>query len=303
MMNEEENAVLATARATLESHVAEAILAERAFMVEVVGLAIGERENQLCEEFEKTIETKLTQVVGPPGPAGCPGEAGPIGPQGETGIPGAKGNKGDTGPPGPAGCRGDAGPIGPQGDPGIPGPPGEKGDKGDPGPAGKLPIVKAYMPETVHYEGDVVVHLDATWQALRDTARAPPHCDDWICLATAGVDARMPTIRGTYDAEACYQHLDIIAIDGSSFIALKDEPGLCPGPDWQLIASAGRRGRMGPMGPRGERGAKGDSGPTILDWEIDREAYQAVPIMSDGTLGPPLALRDLFEQFHLETRG
>jgi hypothetical protein len=273
MTDEEENAVLATARATLESHVAEAILAERALMVEVVGLAIGERENQLCEEFEKTIETKLKQAVGPAGPAGCPGEAGPIGPQGEPGIPGA---------------------------------PGEKGDKGDPGPAGKLPIAKAYMPETVHYEGDVVVHLDATWQALRDTARAPPHRDDWMCLAAAGVDARMPTIRGTYDAEARYQHLDIVATDGSSFIVLKDEPGLCPGPDWQLIASAGRRGRIGPIGPRGERGEKGhkgDSGPTILDWEIDRATYQAVPIMSDGTLGPPLVLRALFEQYHAESRG
>jgi len=58
--------------------------------------------------------------------------------------------------------------------------------------------------------------------------------------------------------------------------------------------------------PRGERGAKGDKGdscPTILDWEIDRASYRAVPIMSDGTLGPPLALRGLFEQFHQETRG
>ena len=146
MTNEEEHAVSAAARATVESHVAEAILAERAIMVEVVGRAIGERENQLCEEFDKTIETKLKQAVGPPGPAGCPGEPGPIGPQGEPGISGA---------------------------------PGEKGDKGDPGPTGKLPIVKAYMPETVHYEGDVVVHGGATWQALRDTARAPPHVDDW----------------------------------------------------------------------------------------------------------------------------
>ena len=58
--------------------------------------------------------------------------------------------------------------------------------------------------------------------------------------------------------------------------------------------------------PRGERGAKGDKGdscPTILDWEIDRASYRAVPIMSDGTLGPPLALRALFEQYHAESRG
>jgi hypothetical protein len=262
MTNAENGAVLATARETLEGHVAEAILAERAFLIEVVGQALGESELQMREEIEQTIEAKLKQAIGPPGPAGCRGEAGPIGPQGESGI--------------------------------------EKG------PAGKLPLVRAYKPEAVHYEGDVVVHLGATWQALRDTGRAPPHGDDWVCLAAAGIDASTPTIRETYDAEARYQHLDIVAQGGSSFIARKDEPGACPGPGWQLIASAGRPGRTGPIGrtgERGEKGDKGDPGPVILDWEIDRASYQAVPIMSDGTLGPPLALRALFEQFHQESRG
>jgi hypothetical protein len=243
---------------------------------------------------------------GPPGPRGEKGDEGAPGPRGEPGIPGRPGENGDKGDPGPAGEKGDVGESGPRGEPGIPGPPGAQGNSGDPGPPGKLPIVRAHQPDTVHYEGDVVVHDGSTYQALRDTARTPPHVDDWICLAAAGVDARMPIIRGTYDAEARYQHLDIVATDGSSFIALKDEPGPCPGPDWQLIASAGRRGRIGPMGPRGERGEKGDKGDscsTILDWEIDRASYQAVPIMSDGTLGPPLALRGLFEQFHEETRG
>ena len=100
--------------------------------------------------------------------------------------------------------------------------------------------------------------------------------------------------------------MDIVAQGGSSFIARKNEPGACPGPDWQLIASAGRPGRTGPIGrtgEQGEKGDKGDTGPVILDWEIDRASYHAVPIMSDGTLGPPLALRALFEQFHDESRG
>jgi len=198
------------------------------------------------------------------------------------------------------GPKGESGPIGAQGEPGMAGVPGEKGD---PGPAGKLPLVRAYKPEAVHYDGDVVVHLGATWQALRDTGRAPPHGDDWICLAAP---ASTPTIRGTYDAKARYQHLDIVAQGGSPFIARKNEPGACPGPDWQLIASAGRPGRTGPIGrtgERGEKGDKGDTGPVILAWEIDRASYHAEPIMSDGTLGPPLALRALFEQFHQETRG
>jgi hypothetical protein len=203
---------------------------------------------------------------------------------------------------GPKGERGEPGPIGPQGGPGISGVPGEKGD---PGPAGKLPLVRAYQPDAVHYEGDVVVHLGATWQALRDTGRAPPH-DDWICLAEAGRNARSPTIRDTFNGNATYSQLDIVALNGSSFIARQDEPGPCPGPDWQLIASAGRPGRTGPIGRTGERGDKGDKGdpsPVILDWEIDRASYRAVPIMSDGTLGAALALRPLFEQFHEESRG
>ena len=41
---------------------------------------------------------------------------------------------------------------------------------------------------------------------------------------------------------------------------------------------------------------------TICDWKIDRARYVATPIMSDGSEGPPLELRGLFEQFVLETR-
>jgi hypothetical protein len=61
------------------------------------------------------------------------------------------------------------------------------------------------------------------------------------------------------------------------YIALKDNPGPCPGPDWQLLAS------------------------WVRDWEIDRTRYVITPIMSDGSKGPPLELRALFEQFLLET--
>jgi hypothetical protein len=254
-------------REYFESHVAQEIAAEHEFVMKIVAEALGEFSAQLRAEVGRTIASKLGHAKGPKGE------------------------------------RGEAGPIGPQGEPGIAGAPGEKGD---PGSVGKLPIAKAFVPDIVHYEGGVVVHLGATWQALRDTGRAPPHGDDWICLAAAGIDASTPTIRGTYDAEARYRHLDIVAQGGSSFIARKDEPGACPGPGWQLIASAGRPGRTGPIGRTGERGQKGDKGdpgPVILDWEIDRASYHAVPIMSDGTLGPPLALRALFEQFHQESRG
>src|SRR5262249_34030516 len=157
------------------------------FMIDVCGQGIGEYANRLREEFEKFFDAKFKQV--------------PSGPQGERGV---------------------AGPIGPQGEPGIPGARGEPGPLGAPGPAGKLPVVKAYQAEAVHYQGDVVVYLGATWQAQRDTGRAPPHADDWICLAAAGVDACSPTVRGTYNSAATYARLDIVALNGSAFIARKD---------------------------------------------------------------------------------
>jgi hypothetical protein len=179
--------------------------------------------------------------------------------------------------------------------------------KGDPG---KLPITKTYQLDTVHYAGDVVVQDGSTYQALRDTGRAPPHSDDWICLASAGrdgIDAITPTVCGSFDATARYKKLDIVEFDKSSFIALDDDPGLPGnGSSWQLIAGHGMRGEKGLPGPRGERGTKGEKGnpsATIRCWEIDRRSYQARPVMSDGTVGPSLELRALFEQYHAEAGG
>jgi hypothetical protein len=42
------------------------------------------------------------------------------------------------------------------------------------------------------------------------------------------------------------------------------------------------------------------SGATIRDWKIDRARYVATPVMSDGSEGPPLELRELFQQFLTE---
>jgi hypothetical protein len=208
--------------------------------------------------------------------------------------------------PGPQGERGEAGPIGPPGEPGIPG---SCGEKGDPGAPGKLPLVKAYRPDEVHYTGEVVVHEGSAYQAQRDTARSPLHDRDWVCIAAAGregVDGRSPTVRGTFDPNKTYTRLDIVAFNKCSFIARHDEPGPCPGDGWQLIAAEGARGEKGSSGPRGAQGAKGekgDPGLTIVGWQVDRAKYQAVPVMSDGSEGPPLELRGLFKQFDDETRG
>jgi hypothetical protein len=184
------------------------------------------------------------------------------------------------------------------------GPPGPAGSRGEQGPPGKLPLVKLWTPDTVHYEGDVVAYDGGTFQAKRDTGQPPRHTD-WICLATSGRDAKGITVRGTFDETAEYRRLDVVALNGGSFVALKDAPGPCPGSGWQLLASQGKRGVAGEKGERGPPGPRGDagaSGATIRDWKIDRARYVATPLMSDGSEGPPLELRGLFEQFFLEAR-
>jgi len=234
--------------------------------------------------------------AGPVGPEGPPGKAS-VGPPGERGAPGEAGPRGEAGPPGPTGSPGDRGLTGP---PGPHGAVGERGERGEPGPQGRLPVAKIWQSDVVHYEGAVVTHDGALFQAVRDTGTTPGGAD-WVCLAASGRDGRSVIVHGTYDAKIKYQRLDIVSLNGGSFIARRDEPGGCPGEGWQLIASQGKAGRPGEQGPQGERGLKGDAGaaaPWIKSWEIDRSRYCAVPVMSDGNRGPAIELRALFEQFH-----
>jgi len=97
-------------------------------------------------------------------------------------------------------------------------------------------------------------------------------------------------VRGTYQAGISYTRGDIVALDGGSFLARKDAPGRCPGPDWQLIARQGQRGVAG------ERGAPGRDAPRITGWVVDRGAFTVAPKFSDGSTGPVLELRELFVQ-------
>jgi hypothetical protein len=183
------------------------------------------------------------------------------------------------------------------------GPRGEPGPLGEPGAPGKLERVHRYVEHAVHYRGDIVTHGGSTYQARCDTSREPPH-EDWICVAHAGVDGkdgrdgRSLEVRGLFSVKETYKALDIVALNGGSFIARRDNPGPCPGAGWQLIASQGKRG------DKGERGLQGIPGvPVVIqNWRLDRDNYIAVPVMSDGRDGPPLELRSLFEQFHTEAR-
>ena len=124
---------------------------------------------------------------------------------------------------------------------------------------------------------DVVAHALAHMQ--RDILDA---CKVLITEALA------QRIRGTFDPKVKYNLGDVVALDGASFIARRDGPGSCPGSGWQLLA---RQGARGVAGPKGERGR---DAPVIRSWQLDRATYTATPIMSDGTKGPGLELRELF---------
>jgi hypothetical protein len=131
------------------------------------------------------------------------------------------------------------------------------GAPGPAGPPGKVEIVKDHVDGQVYYERDLVVAGDgALYQAECDTAASPPHAD-WRCVTRAGRDGKDALnfrIEGTYDPDAKYRRLSIVMLNGSSFVARHDDPGLCPGNGWQLFTSVGKRGQQGPRGERGPTG-------------------------------------------------
>jgi hypothetical protein len=179
---------------------------------------------------------------------------------------------------GPEGERGLDGMRGVQGEPGLPGRDGRDGQDGRDGidgasgPAGKLSAVKTWN-GGVFYEGMAVSHRGSTYQATRDTGHEPPH-DDWICLAARGDDGndgRSFNVRGTWRDGEAYRELDIVALHGGSFVARRDNPGACPGEDWQLIASQGKTGKPGERGMQGIDGKQGKSGSPVVAMHIDEQ--------------------------------
>jgi hypothetical protein len=130
----------------------------------------------------------------------------------------------------------------------------------------------------VTYAGEVRTYAGATWQATRDTGKAPGSAD-WICLAgkgEAGTPAPRFRICGTYNETADYTELDIVACNGASFVARSDDPGPCPGAGWQLWAKQGRPGDKGDK-------VKADPGPRPVAFVVDEEAVALTLALDDGT--------------------
>jgi hypothetical protein len=112
-------------------------------------------------------------------------------------------------------------------------------------------------------------------------------------------------VCGTYSEGTRYEQHDLVAVDGSSFIAREDNPGRCPGAGWQLLASAGRRGARGFPGPNGERGEPGENATAeagFMALHLDRKTYTIFLSTTDGRIHE-LSLRGLFEQFVSDMQG
>jgi len=289
--------VVADARKNVEQQAAEsrAVIAELKMQIVV-----------LQSELRQMIADKLATIKdGEKGERGEKGETGQQGPQGEkgqdgaqgqAGLQGARGSDGSDGSPGAQGERGERGTDGAAGERGERGPsgePGQRGDRGAEGKQGRLPVIKEWT-DKVHYDGSVVTYRGATYQACGDTAKEPGIGDDWICLAARGIDGRTFKVRGTYSPDKLYSHLDIVACNSGSFAALKDGAGVCPGPDWQLIAGPGKRGDKGLPGDKGSTGPKGADGQTIIGWK--KKQYVIIPILTDGSEGPPLSIKDILQR-------
>ncbi|WP_181175633.1 collagen-like protein [Mesorhizobium sp. B2-3-4] len=226
------------------------------------------------------------------GQAGEPGERGESGPQGERGEPGPSGADGRDGVDGQVGEPGERGPQGERGEPGQPGADGhdgvdgQTGERGAEGPAGSLPIV-AEWEDRVYYQGEVVTRDGSIFQAVRDTGKQPGH-DHWRCIVAAGSngmdgqDGRSFTIRGTFLEINDYREMDVVALGGASFAAKRDNPGICPGDGWQLIASQGKRGSPGEAGSPGPKGERGDAAQAVVSITVDDEGLQTL-ISGDGS--------------------
>jgi hypothetical protein len=116
------------------------------------------------------------------------------------------------------------------------------------------------------------------------------------CLRGRGVPG-LPRVRGTYCATETYVALDIVALNGSSFIAREDNPGPCPGDGWQLLASAGSRG---PRGARGLQGDRGVDGAALASVSFDSKRMSFATRLSDGAPGPEISLKHVFAGVELD---
>lgn len=166
---------------------------------------------------------------------------------GAQGPPGAAGPRGE---PGPAGPKGDNGPSGETGATGLPGP---SGPKGDPGPRGE--------PGKDGSRGER--------GEKGERGEAGPEGKGW-------------THRRGYEAARAYEKGDVVLQLGSSWVALRDDPGGAPGTsEGKGWAQLTKRGEKGDPGEKGEPGPEGPAGRGVDDIFVANG--NIVVLLTDGT--------------------
>jgi hypothetical protein len=161
---------------------------------------------------------------------------------------------------------------------------GADGAPGHEGAPGKLGEVKGWE-DRVYYQGEIVTLAGSTYQAVKDTGRAPP-VDDWTLIAaggTDGVDGRSFEIRGTWSEAAEYSALDVVMLNGASFVAKHDTPGICPGEGWQLMSMQGKTGKPGDRGAPGQKGDRGEPGQALVALDVSEEGILTA-VNGDGSV-------------------
>lgn len=165
---------------------------------------------------------------------------------------------------------------------------GARGEPGEAGPPGTVGRAKLWERDRTYARGASVAHNGGLWQSKITTEEEPGLSVDWTlltngvqdvficdgdlvlrfsdhaernCGPVVGEPGRSPVPRSTYDPRETYRALDIVAVKGGGYIARRDNPGKCPGPDWQMISQRGTRGAPGKEGAQGKQGEPGPPGP------------------------------------------
>ena len=225
---------------------------------------------------------------------GAPGLKGEDGKDGRDGETGQKGDPGPQGEPGIPGPRGDLGEMG------LPGPMGERGEKGDAGPQGKPGRDAARIVDVVKDGAALVFQLSdggkfevpGPLNGLRgeqgeqgEPGKEGPQGKDGApgMRGLPGEPGAEVSPQGLYDATKAYHRLDLVTLDGGSFISIKDRPGPCPGDGWRQIVQRGKTGKpgeRGPSGPAGPAGRPGKDGVGI-DTVVEKDG-RVMFLLTDG---------------------
>lgn len=96
-----------------------------------------------------------------------------------------------------------------------------------------------FRSELAHLAATIVNAERRRWQILRQLD--PFDLGEGLGHMTS----RGFNLRGTFSLAAAYREGDVVALNGGSFAAKRDDPGPCPGPGWQLLVARGKAGRPG----------------------------------------------------------